>query len=89
LAPFSRRFQVLFPAWVTSVERHRVTFAKHRSSIVAELCEQGINPSRKHVIAAIVDPSMLCSHILDQQIARTLRELGAESRISLSSSVSG
>lgn len=67
----------------------RLLFCAEIRSTVTDLCERGINPSRKHVIAAIVNPSMLSTHILDQQIAQTLRELEAASRISFGSSASG
>jgi hypothetical protein len=89
-----RHLRVLFPGLCQQIRdryiqekkrkssQKRLLFCAEIRSTVADLCERGINPSRKHVLAAIVNPSMLCSHILDQQIAQTLRELEAASRIS-------
>jgi len=66
----------------TSAQR-KLRFHAEIRTAVAELCERGINPSRKHVFAAIREPSMKSCHILDQQIAQTLCELEAVSRTPL------
>lgn len=77
----------LFPELCRQItERHReekrrisaqrkLRFCAEIRTAVTNLCERGVNPSRKRVFAAIVEPSMRCSHILDRQIADTLREL--------------
>jgi AraC-like DNA-binding protein len=62
-----------------SAQRKLRFYAEVRSA-VADLCERGINPSRTHVWAAIINPSIRGCHTLDRQIARTLRELEAASR---------
>ncbi len=55
--------------------RRKLQFCAEIRSAVADLRERGINPSRKQVFAAIINPSMRSTHILDQQIAQTLRDL--------------
>jgi AraC-like DNA-binding protein len=57
-----------------SAER-KLQFCAEIHNAVVDLCKRGINPSRKHVFAVIVNPSMRCSHTLDQQIAQTLGDL--------------
>jgi hypothetical protein len=60
--------------------QRRVQFCAQIRGAVDDLCQRGINPSRKHVFAAITNPSMRSSHILSQQIAQTLHELEIASR---------
>jgi AraC-like DNA-binding protein len=45
---------------------------------VTDLCQRGIIPSRKRVMASIISPSMRSTHILDQQIAQSLRDSDAK-----------
>jgi AraC-like DNA-binding protein len=59
----------------TEVDRRRQEFRAEIRRAVTELHQRGINPSRRQVFASISDPSMRSTHILDQQIAATLREL--------------
>jgi hypothetical protein len=47
-----------------SAER-KLQFCAEIHNAVVDLCKRGINPSRKHVFAVIVNPSMRCSHTLD------------------------
>jgi TniQ len=61
--------------------QRRVQFLAQVRKAVLELCERGINPSRKHVMSAIEDPSMKWTQVLDRYIAQTLREMKAESRL--------
>ena len=58
-----------------SAVQTRLPFCVEIRAAVMGLYERGIHPSRKHVFAAIAEPSMRCSHTLDKQIAETLREL--------------
>jgi len=58
-----------------SAVQTRLRFCAEIRAAVMDLCERGIHPSRKRVFAAIIEPSMRCSHTLDKQIAETLREL--------------
>ena len=60
--------------------QRRVEFLAQVRKAVIELCERGINPSRKHVMSAIENPSMKWTQVLDRYIAQTLREMEAESR---------
>jgi hypothetical protein len=60
--------------------QRRVQFLAQVRKAVIELCERGINPSRKHVMSTIENPSMKCTQVLDRYIAQTLREMEAESR---------
>jgi hypothetical protein len=69
-------------------DERRLRFCAEIRTAVIDLCERGINPSRKRVFAAIARPSMRCSHALDRQIAVTLRELEIASPKSLRSTVS-
>ena len=63
--------------------QRRLRFQAETRVAILDLCERGISPSRCHVLAAIPNPSMRCSHIVVQQIVRTLGELQVESRVSL------
>ncbi len=58
--------------------QRRVQFLAQVRKAAMELCERGINPSRKHVMSAIEDPSMKWTQVLDRYIAQTLREMEAE-----------
>jgi hypothetical protein len=60
-----------------SAQNHQRFRAEIRQS-VTDLCQRGIIPSRKRVIAAIVNPSMRSTRILDQQIAQTLHDSDAK-----------
>ena len=60
--------------------QRRVQFLAQVRKAVIELCERGINPSRKHVMSAIENPSMKWTQVLDRYIAQTLREMDGESR---------
>ena len=60
--------------------QRRVQFLAQVRKAVIELCERGINPSRKHVMSAIENPSMKWTQVLDRYIAQTRREMEAESR---------
>ena len=71
-----------------SFER-KLRFCAEIRAAVMDLCERGINPSRKRVFAAIVEPSLRSSHILDAQIAQTLRDLEIASRTPVQSTTSG
>jgi hypothetical protein len=66
-------------------DERRLRFCAEIRTAVIDLCERGVNPSRKRVFSAIVKPSMRCSHTLDAQIAQTLRELEIAPRGSLPS----
>ena len=59
--------------------QRRVEFLAQVRKAVMELCERGINPSRKHVMSAIENPSMKWTQVLDRYIAQSLREMEAES----------
>jgi hypothetical protein len=72
-----------------SSDERRLRFRAEIRTAVIDLCERGINPSRKRVFSAIVNPSMRCCHTLDAHIAQTIRELEIASRRSLPLSVSG
>ena len=97
----AHHLQTLFPSLCQQIKDRYIQQKKRVSSekklrfceeirhAVADLCEGGINPSRKHVMAAIVNPSMRSSHILDRQIVQTLHELETASRTSSASCVSG
>jgi hypothetical protein len=61
----------------------RLRFRAEIRTAVIDLCEHGIHPSRKRVLAAIAEPSMRCCHTLDAQIAQTLRELATQSALPL------
>jgi DNA-binding transcriptional regulator YhcF (GntR family) len=61
--------------------QRRVQFLAQVRNAVMELCARSINPSRKHVMSAIENPSMKWTQVLDRYIAQTLREMEAESRI--------
>ena len=61
--------------------QRRVQFLAQVRKAVIDLCECGINPSRKHVISVIENPSMQWTNILDRYIAQTLRQLETDSRI--------
>jgi hypothetical protein len=67
----------------------KLRFCAEIRTAVIDLCERGMNPSRKRVFAAIVEPSMRSSHILDAQIAQTLRDLEIASRTPVQSTASG
>lgn len=58
----------------------RMQFLAQVRKTVIELCERGINPSRKHVASSIEKPSMKWTQVLDRYIAQSLREMIAESR---------
>jgi AraC-like DNA-binding protein len=60
--------------------QRRVEFLAQVRKAVIELCERGINPSRKHVMSAIENPSMKWTQVLDRYIAQSLREMEAKSR---------
>jgi len=53
--------------------------AQVRNAVI-DLCERGINPSRRPVTSAIKNPSMKWTQVLDRYIAQTLHEMEAESR---------
>jgi hypothetical protein len=53
----------------------RATFRAEITRAVVDLRQRGIKPSRLKVFAAIANPSMKSTFILDQQIAATLREM--------------
>ena len=59
--------------------QRRVEFLAQVRKAVIELCKRGINPSRKHVMSAIENPSMKWTQVLDRYIAQTLREMEADS----------
>jgi hypothetical protein len=59
--------------------QRRVEFLAQVRRAVIELCERGINPSRKRVMSAIENPSMRWTQVLDRYIVQTLREMEAES----------
>jgi AraC-like DNA-binding protein len=55
----------------------RAAYRAEINSAITELRQCGIKPSRKRVIAAIPQPSMRSCHIIDHQIAESLREVEA------------
>jgi len=57
----------------------RDAFRVEIAHAVVELLHRGLTPSRRKVTAAIPNPSLRNSHIVDQQIATTLREIEASS----------
>jgi hypothetical protein len=69
------------------VEHQKIVRSQRRAEFLAQvrkavmaLCQRGINPSRKHVMAAIENPSMKWTQVLDRYIAQSLREMEAEPR---------
>lgn len=67
--------------------QRRVEFLAQVRKAVMELCKRGINPSRKHVMSAIENPSMKCTKILDRHIAQSLHEMEAESHTCFSNCI--
>ncbi len=67
----------------------KLRFRAEIRAAVIDLCERGTNPSRKRVFAAIVEPSMRSSHVLDAEIAQTIRDLESASRTPGQSTISG
>jgi hypothetical protein len=59
--------------------QRRVQFLAQVGKSVTELCERGVNPSRKHIMSAIDSPSMKGTQVLDRYIAQILREMEAAS----------
>jgi hypothetical protein len=57
--------------------RRRIAYRAEITCAVTELLQRGITPSRRKVSALILHPSMKSSHIIDQQIVATLREMEA------------
>jgi AraC-like DNA-binding protein len=60
-----------------SMQNHQRFRAEIHQS-VTDLCQRGITPSRKRVMAAIINPSMRATRILDHQIAQSLQESDAK-----------
>ena len=60
--------------------QRRVQLLAQVRKAVLELCERGINPSRKHVISLIENPSLKSTQVLGRYIAETVREMEAKSR---------
>jgi TniQ len=55
-------------------EQRRVAFRNQIAAAIADLRLRGISPSRKRVVAAISNPAMRNSHIVDQEITAHLPE---------------
>jgi hypothetical protein len=53
----------------------RAAYRAEITSAIADLQHRGITPSRRRVLAAIPQPAMRSSHIVDQQIAACRREM--------------
>ncbi len=64
-------------------ERKRVELLGQVRRAVRDLCESGINPSRKHVARAIDAPAMNWSQVLYKFITQALKEMEAEARAGL------
>jgi hypothetical protein len=58
--------------------QRRLQFLAQVRKVVIELCEQGINPSRKHVVSAIENPSIKAPRLVQPYIAQVLREMETE-----------
>lgn len=59
-------------------EQRQVAFRNQIAAAIADLCRRGISPSRKRVVAAISNPVMRNSHIVDREIPAHLRENQAQ-----------